>query len=277
VRTEGPLCSADFKPPPGTKRESWWDWKPEKFALEILFWRGELMISERRNFRRYYDLAERVIPADVDTREPDDRELGRFLVNRALQAYGVAREKEIIDHIGTANQKLVKNAVRELATNRDIIQVSIEGNEGAYFILPELLNIPGSTQNSHNGVAFLSPFDNLIIQRDRTRRLFGFEYTLECYLPAEKRKYGYFVLPILWQDRLVARFDAIADRKQKQLKIHKFMFEPDFTAFDDFLPEFAQTLRRFVTFNGCNSYKLGTIVPRHHAREVRLALKRLPS
>jgi uncharacterized protein YcaQ len=84
VRAEGPLTSKSFEPPPGEKREGWWDWKPAKVALELLFWRGELMIAERRNFQRVYDLTERVLPDWVDRTVPDDEQLGQFLVRRAL-------------------------------------------------------------------------------------------------------------------------------------------------------------------------------------------------
>ena len=94
IRVEGPLGSRDFEPPPGIKRGTWWDWKPRKTALELLFWRGDLMVRERRNFQRLYDLTERVLPPETDTRIPDEDELGRFLVRRALSAHGVARERE---------------------------------------------------------------------------------------------------------------------------------------------------------------------------------------
>jgi len=122
-------------------------------------------------------------------------------------------------------------------------------------------------------VAILSPFDNLIIQRNRTQWLFGFDYSLECYLPAEKRRYGYFVLPVLWQNRFVARLDAVADRKKSKLIIHKLIFEPDFQGWEGFLPGLAKMLQRFTIFNGCDNYKISTILPRGTAKIVRSVLK----
>jgi len=114
IRAEGPLTSKDFAPEPGAQRGTWWDWKPAKIALELLFWRGELMIAERRNFQRVYDLAERVLPPGTATTVPDQGELGRFLIRRALAAYGVAREREIRDHIRGADRALISRVLAEM-------------------------------------------------------------------------------------------------------------------------------------------------------------------
>ncbi len=99
IREEGPKAARDFENPGKQGQGPWWDWKPAKAALEMLFWRGELMIRERRGFERVYDLTERVLPAGTDTRPPAAEELGRFIVRRALGALGVAGEKEIRDYI----------------------------------------------------------------------------------------------------------------------------------------------------------------------------------
>lgn len=99
IRKEGPLSSKDFKPPPGTKRGNWWDWKPAKIALEMLFWKGDLMVTERRNFQKVYDLTERVLPGNVDTSIPDKDETGQFLVRRSLSANGILQEKEIFNFL----------------------------------------------------------------------------------------------------------------------------------------------------------------------------------
>ncbi len=119
------MTSADFKPPPGTKRGTWWDWKPAKMALELLFWRGELMITERQSFHRVYDLTERVLPSEIDTRLPGKDELGRFLVRRALSAYGIARDIEIVDHLHAATRNVIIDALQELVVAGEVMCVTL--------------------------------------------------------------------------------------------------------------------------------------------------------
>jgi hypothetical protein len=262
IRHEGPLASKDFKPPPGTQRGQWWDWKPAKIALELLFWRGDLMITERRNFQRIYDLTERVLPLDVDTRFPDDDELGKFHVRRALSAYGVAREREVQDHIRAASRAVVSKSLADLVDAGEVMRVEVEGDEGAdYYALAEMLETPGRHQQNPTRVVLLSPFDNLIIQRKRLERLFGFDYRLECYVPAAKRKYGYFALPILWGEKLVGRLDPKADRKSKTFIVRGLFFEPGFADFDAFLPLFADSLSAFARFNQCERVMVENVSP----------------
>jgi uncharacterized protein YcaQ len=219
IRQEGPLTSADFKPPPGKRRGSWWDWKPAKNALELLFWRGDLMISERRNFARVYDLTERVLPDDVDTREPDEAELGRFLVRRALSAYGIAREREIADHLHAAGKDVIARALRALVEAGEVTPVRVEGDaDTAYYALCEQVERQARLRRKAPQLFILSPFDNLVIQRDRVARLFGFDYTLECYLPATRRRYGYFTLPILWNELPRSGRGAVGLRALQRLR-----------------------------------------------------------
>lgn len=262
IRAEGPLGSKDFKPPPGTQRGAWWDWKPAKVALEVLFWRGELMVTERRNFQRIYDLTERVLPPGVDTRFPDEDELGEFLVRRALCAHGVAQASEIRDHIHAADRDIIEKSLADLVQAGDVIRVKIQEDQDAdYYALPETIESALLLERTPPRVTLLSPFDNLVIQRPRIERLFGFAYTLECYTPAAKRQYGYFSLPILWGERLVGRLDPKADRKHKTLIIRGLFFEPEFKEFDAFLPTFAEHLISFARFNRCESVTLERVVP----------------
>ena len=262
IRQEGPLSSKDFKPPPGKRRGEWWDWKPAKGALEVLFWRGELMVTKRRNFQRVYDLTERVLPEDIDTRYPDDNELGHFLVRRALSAYGVAREKEIREHIHAADKDVISQSLADMLDASEVIPVEIEGLEGTdYYALPELIEQTARLERLEPHVRLLSPFDNLVIQRERIKHLFGFDYTLECYLPAAKRKFGYYSLPILWGDQFVGRLDPKVNRKQKILIIRNLVFEPQFQVNDEFLSQFRRALRDFMQFNQCESVDFENVTP----------------
>ena len=124
IREEGPKAARDFENPAGRKKGPWWDWKPAKAALEMLFWRGELMIRERRGFERIYDLTERVLPDGIDTRMPEPGELGRFIVKRALTALGAANEKEIRDYIRIGDKNIIAKSLKEMASTAEIVQLS---------------------------------------------------------------------------------------------------------------------------------------------------------
>jgi len=261
VRQEGPLSSKDFTPPPGTKRGTWWDWKPAKVALELLFWRGELMVTERRNFQRVYDLTERVLPPEIDTSQPTQTELGQFLVRRALAAFGLAQPREIYDHIRAAKPSVIAQAITELVESGEVVPIKIENNNGDYYTKPEILEKAHRLQSTQSVLHFLSPFDNLVIHRQRLKHLFGFDYALECYLPTDKRQFGYFTLPILWGEKLVGRLDPKADRVSKKLIIRNLAFEPQFQGFEGLLPVLATHLQAFARFNRCQAVVLERLSP----------------
>lgn len=261
IRKEGPLGSRDFKSTPDVKRGHWWNWKPSKIALELLFWRGDLMITRRDNFQRIYDLTERVLPDGIDTSMPQKDELGRFLVRRALKAQGIAAMNNIVKHIRAAEREIIENAVGSLLEEEEIVSVSVNGNHG-YYAFPDSLKNISSNQKILRDVHILSPFDNLIIQRDRVSRLFNFDYALECYTPRAKRRYGYFVLPLLRGTEFVGRMDSRADRKKRVLTLHSLQFEKGFDEWEEFLPVFAGKLVDFAVFNECGRIELEDVKPR---------------
>ena len=271
IRKEGALASKDFVPPPGTVRGTWWDWKPSKRALEILFWQGDLMISERRNFQKIYDLTERVLPPGTNTTRPSKEELGCFHVRRALNGLGVARPKEIRDAFHIVDLSGISQTLKEMEQSRDVVRLSIEGLDDSYYALPKTLESDPVTPSDQAHI--LSPFDNLTIQRERMNRLFDFEYTIECYLPEAKRHYGYFVLPILWRDELIGRLDAKADRKTRTLIVKKLWFEPTVKAIDETLPSLSESLVQFAQFNGCAAIEIQAIEPLGHKRSLKTRVK----
>ncbi|MBU0596102.1 winged helix DNA-binding domain-containing protein [Candidatus Bipolaricaulota bacterium] len=271
IRAEGALSSVDFEPPPGTKRGTWWDWKPAKRALEILFWQGHLMIAERRNFQKVYDLTERVLPPDTETTRPSEEEMGRFHVRRALGGLGIAREREIRDAFHIADRPLIVKTLEEMVDEGEPVALSIDGLRDTYYAMPGELEAaaPGVPDSAR----ILSPFDNLVIQRDRIARLFGFDYTIECYLPETKRTFGYFVLPVLWRDQLVGRLDPKADRKERRFLVKALWFEPGFDGIDAALPAFADALARLARFNGCDAVELDRIDPTGHKRRLKTLVR----
>ncbi|MBD3285774.1 winged helix-turn-helix domain-containing protein, partial [candidate division WOR-3 bacterium] len=251
IRKEGPLGSADFKSPDGKKRGTWWDWKPAKTALELLMWMGKLMVADRRNFQRIYDLTERVLPTDIDTSEPSPEEVARFRIRRTLRAQGIATEREILDYLHITSGKKVPDALLDLSDSGEVLKVEIDTLKDDYYVLADILEQTTRLRRLKPKLHLLSPFDNLVINRKRIEKLFNFTYTLECYTPAAKRKYGYFSLPILWGEEFRGRLDPKADRKEKVLIIRNIVMEEGFVDYDGFIPTLAEKLKTFAGFNGC--------------------------
>ncbi|MGD2174077.1 MAG: crosslink repair DNA glycosylase YcaQ family protein [Candidatus Brocadiaceae bacterium] len=266
IRDEGPLGSADFEAPPG-RRGSWWDWKPAKRALEILLHAGELMVAERRNFQRMYDLTERVLPPGIDTTPPDPEQMARFVIRRVLSARGFARAGDI--RWGWRPPQGLDGAMEDMTRAGEVTPVQVADLEGQHYALTETLDA-ASRLRRPGRLHILSPFDSLVIHRRRLYELFGFECKLECYMPAAKRRWGYFCLPILWRHEFVGRLDAKADRKGRTLIVRRLMLEPDFKDHDAVLEPLADGLRAFAAFNQCDAVTIEETTP----RKVRPVLRR---
>lgn len=272
ITEEGPLQSKDFDDEFDRPRSAW-TWKPAKRALEELFMEGKLMTTARVGFQKVYDLTERVLPSGVDQKRPTKKEFCRYLIQTTLRAQGVAREKEI-QYIRRGLQPTLSNVLKEMIAEGSICKVVIEGIDDAYFGLTDYLEETASIAISPE-VYILSPFDNLVIQRDRLNTLFEYDYILECYVPEKKRKYGYFCLPILYGEQFVGRMDAKADRKTGTFIVKCIWLEECFLLKDDFLQTFAQSLLNYSTFCGCNQVEVVTTVPASFAKEVIDTLDRL--
>ena len=268
IRQEGQLSIKEFEA--GSKAKNNHEYKKSiRITLELLFWRGDLMVSERNNLQKYYDLTERVLPENINTAIPAPMEICQFLVGRAFSALGAANEREIRIfmqpessrdfHFLAADKKVISQHLKELVASGDVIQLDVEGVDTTYYTLKEYIENISTLKQTPSTAFILSPFDNLIIQRERTKLLFGFDYALECYTPAAKRKYGYFVLPILWGENLVGRLDAKADRNNAVLKILNLVFEPEFNGFDEFLPAFVKKLTEFARFNLCKRIEIDDV------------------
>ncbi|MBL1213583.1 MAG: winged helix-turn-helix domain-containing protein [Ignavibacteriae bacterium] len=272
IKEEGPLSSKDFERLDGKKGGTWWDWKPAKVALELLFWRGELMITERKKFNKIYDLTERVLPSHIDKRRPSQNEIAEFLIKRAITANGVISENEILkflqpgssrdSDLQTAGRAVIKKRIKKLIEANEIIEVEIDGiNSNKYYADEATLNSVSKLRSKSKQVFLLSPFDNLIIQRERIKIIFDFDYTIECYVPEAKRKYGYFVLPILYGNDFVGRLDPKADRKSKTLIIKNIFFEKGFNEFDELMPKLAKQISAMAKFNNCEIVKIQNTFP----------------
>src|SRR5262245_1420744 len=255
ISAEGPLRAADFEAEPGHRAGPWWDWKPAKLALEYLFHAGRLLVTYRRGFQKYFDLAERVLPPHVNTTRPTPLAYGRHLIRRTLECHGLATENEIAYSKPYARTAVLQ-AVQAMTAQGTLLPVTVEGIQESYFVQPDHLEQTLSTPDSTSTAAtvrLLSPFDNLVIQRKRLQQLFGFHYQIECYVPAAKRQYGYFCLPILWGERFVRRVDPKAHRSKRRLAVLSCFVEHELHGNADFWAAFSQALQTFATFNGCTS------------------------
>lgn len=227
VARNGPIAASDFEGHGGTG--GWWGWSEVKKALEWLFWAGRITTHSRRpSFERLYDLPERVLPAGViATPTPSPADAHRALLSIAARAHGVATASDLRDYFRLSPDDM-KGRLEELVEEGEIIPVTVKGWPKQAF-LHRHARLPRKVRAR----ALLAPFDPLVWERSRAERLFGFRYRIEIYTPAEKRVHGYYVLPFLLGDRLVARVDLKADRQAGVLRVqaaHAEPHAPDHTA-----------------------------------------------
>jgi uncharacterized protein len=221
IRAEGPLAASDFEE--GKGKGGWWGWGHTKQALEWLFWAGHVTTATRRaSFERVYDLSDRVIPPPVlALPTPSEADAKRALVALAARALGVATETDLRDYF-RLDPASTGTAVRELVEEGVLVEAEVEG-----WPRPAYVHRDARWPRRILGQALLAPFDPLVWHRGRAERLFGFRYRIEIYTPVEKRIHGYYVLPFLLDERLVARVDLKADRRRSRLLVQAMTFEPD--------------------------------------------------
>ncbi len=263
IKDEGPLGASDFEDTrQGQKQQGWWEWKPAKVVLELLMWKGELMVTERHNFQRIYDLTERILPSYIDTTMPTPLELGEFYVQRAILAQGISSEWDILNHMHTRDGKDIKAALNKMVDNKEIIPIRVSGLEQIHYMYPLCQDHVNIVTNHPHQVFLLSPFDNLVILRPRLKRLFNFDYTIECYVPSAKRIYGYWSLPMLWKGNFIGRIDLKADRKSKALIIRNLHLEEKTTITNDLSKALGKSLHHFRLFNNCETLQYDTDQPK---------------
>ncbi len=226
LQTDGAVRARDFARERRTR--GWWDWSEHKLALEMLFARGDLLVARRDGFQRVYDLHQRVRPDWDDALAPVLDTALDTLVERTVGILGVAAPAWIADYFRLPQREAVARAARLAATGR-LLSVHIEDIGPAYLHPARHALAQAAADGSimPRPAALLSPFDPLIWDRRRLAQLFDFDYRIECYTPAERRRYGYFALPILHAGRIVGRTDLKADRRAGQLLVRTLHLEPD--------------------------------------------------
>ena len=220
-RERGPLSASDFSDAKSTG--SWWGWTDTKRAVGFLYWCGEITpVKRRTSLERIYDLTERVIPQPVLQIHVAEEEAHRQLVERAAKAFGVATEADLRDYFRLPLLG-ARRALAELVESNVLVPVKVEGWKQQAYLYRDVRK-PRKAEAS----ALLSPFDSLVWNRQRTNRLFDFQYRIEIYTPAHKRLHGYYVLPYLLDENLVARVDLKSDRQSSTLLVHAVHYERGF-------------------------------------------------
>jgi uncharacterized protein YcaQ len=246
VEREGAVMVGDFENDRVEASSGWWDWRPAKVALERLYLEGKLMISRDRKFHKSYDLPLNLVPPDTDLTMPSAEEFAQFIIRRTLGALGICSVKEMAWRARRVKGNLIKSELQKMVQEGSVKLLSVEAVKGPLYILAgQQIEVEMS-----NDVFILSPFDILNVFRHRLKDFFNFDYQIECFVPAPKRQYGYFSLPVLSGDTFIARMDAKADRKQKVMIVHNIHFE-EIDINPLVIEKFVQALKDFVEFNQC--------------------------
>lgn len=214
IAEKGPLRTADLDEPGERSGDEMWGWSDGKVVLEALFLSGRVTTATRRNFVRYYDLTDRVLPRSVlEVVTPAIEEAQTELLRRAVRSLGVATYDDLADYY-RIRKPVARPLLESLVANGEVERVEVEGWGRSAYLSPHAVaprEVPRST--------LLSPFDSLVWYRPRLRRLFGFDYRLEIYVPPARRVHGYYVLPYLMGGRFVARVDLKSDRRAGRLLV----------------------------------------------------------
>lgn len=242
IRSSGAVRSSDFKRSDG-QSGTWWNWKTEKIVLEAYFNTGELMVASRHNFQRIYDLRERVLARalpdyDENALPTFEQVLDHFTLN-AIKALGATRAAWVADYFRMGNAETLKT-LKALTARGELRVAAVEGWNDPVYYHPDhqpLLDAAQAGTLLASKTTLLSPFDPIIWDRKRATELFKFDYRIECYTPAPKRIYGYFTLPILYNNALIGRLDPKAHRKDKLFEVKALYLEPDVEVTDDLVRE----------------------------------------
>ena len=274
IRSEGPLTATQLG---GAKNGgAWWDWSETKIAVEWLLDTGRVICARREGWRRVYDLPERVVPDDLLGQDPSDADCLIHLAGVTARALGVVTRADLTDYQRLSNFGTGRNAARlsadDAAVAAGLVPVAIESGRGAPkpgWADPQavtgLADGSGPAGRGRHRVTLLSPFDSLVWDRKRTLRMFGFEHSLEAYVPRAKRVHGYFTMPLLAGGRLLGRVDPARDGKtliarQVTLDVARAA-EP-----------MARALAEAASWVGCDDVRLGEVRPASLEPRLRSAL-----
>jgi uncharacterized protein YcaQ len=231
IRDQGPLGNADFQHRRPRGASGWWNWKPATHALDFLWMSGRTTVHSRTHFQKRFDLVERVLPALLAEAPLESVAFRRWHLERSLHAMGAATEIDLRMYLTFPRAEGTQRRVtlREMLQSGEVVEVAVAGDRGRWYALArdlEPLAAAGRRRAASQGATLLSPFDSLLWHRERVQRLLGFDYRIEVYVPGPRRKYGYYVLPLLVDGQIVGRVDAKLHRGERRLELRHTHFEP---------------------------------------------------
>lgn len=260
IGLDGPLKARELstRRPKGSGA-GWWNFGPIKRALAQLQMQGDLIVVGRDGFEKSYELPERVIPNGIDTSMPSIEELAEHLVTTGLRAHSLVGVSELV-HLRRDNALRIAalKILREREASGELVKLQIEGTP--YFANAEILDTPVRLARSQ--VRLLSPFDNALIHRRRTRQVHGFDYKLECYVEPDNRRFGYFCLPILFGERFVGRADCKAHRDRGLFEVKHLSLEHPPQDLALFRTALAEELERFADWHNCPNVLITRTTPK---------------
>jgi len=294
IRERGALGNSDFpRRGPGAPT-GWWSWKPTTHALDFLWMSGRTLVESRRHFQKRFDLAERVLPGLCGVEPPDRERFRRWHLRRSLHGMGAATEADLRMYLSFPRIAVAerRRTLRMLLGAGEIVEIRLRDDPGRWYALAEdlpVLERAARRRVPARGAALLCPFDSFLWHRERTRRLFGFDYRIEVYTPGPDRVHGYYSLPIFHQGQLVGRVDPKNHREVRQLEARHVHFEPWLAAGaappaadwgrvdpDAAFAGTAAALRSLARFVGADEVAIGRVTPRSLAAPLRRALARAP-
>ena len=296
IRDRGPLGNADFKRPRPGGGGGWWSWRPTTHALHYLWMKGRTAVHSRKHFQKRFDVIDRVLPAALSVEPASPEDFKRWHMTRSLHAMGAATEVDLRMYLtfprtpATARRRTLQAMLR----SGEVVEVGIEGDRNRWYALaedlPALASAARRRGSPSRGTGLLAPFDSFLWHRARTKKLFGFDYTIEVYVPGHKRVHGYYSLPILHDGRLIGRLDAKSHRAEGRLEVKNVHFErwlaagtaPPLASWGAFgqeaaLAGVAEALRSLAAFVGASRVTLGRVAPSRMRPALARALRKAPS
>ena len=254
ILEHGPAMSREMGGDEKKSNGGWWDWHPSKTALEYLWRTGALAVCGRDGFQKVYDLSERVIADGHRLQQPGEEETIDWACNGAIDRLGFATSGEVASFWDGVSAAEAKGWCSQRLGN-ELVEVAFETAAGGLhkaFARPDVLEQAEGAVEPPQRIRILSPFDPAIRDRKRTERLFGFHYRIEVFVPAEKRKYGYYVFPLLEGDRLIGRIDMKCRRDAGILDVAAFWPEPKVRLGQGRMQRLEAELDRMRRFTGCD-------------------------
>ena len=235
ILAKGPLGNADFRAPRAAGASGWWNWQPATHALDFLWMSGRTTVHSRAHFQKRFDLLERVLPEAAAAVPMEAEAFRHWHVERSLHAMGAATATDLrlyltFPRLGAAERSSV---LREMVRHGEVVEIEVTDSRARWYALARDLKplaVAGRRRQPSRGATLLSPFESVPRHRERVERLFGYDYRIEVYVPAAKRTFGYYALPLLVDGQLIGRVDTKLHRNERRLELRHVRFEPWFAA-----------------------------------------------